>query len=92
MKLIQVNLAALTRVEWSALVEVPDTFSEDDLHEVVRRFYHEIDGGEFQDDPEYWERGECWADENLTVRDDDKPSFRVSPDLTITDLVAVPQA
>ena len=80
-KLVQVNLAALTRVEWSALVRVPRGV---DLQEVTDRFYDYLDGGEYTSDPEYWEKGNCWADDNITVRDPkDGPSFSMDEDYQI---------
>ena len=80
-KLVQVNLAALTRVEWSALVRVPRGV---DLQEVTDRFYDYLDGGEFNEDPEFWDRGNCWADEHITLREsNDKPSFSMDEDYQI---------
>jgi hypothetical protein len=81
-KLVQVNLAALTRVEWSALVRVPVEIV--DLQEVTDRFYDYLDGGEFTSDPDFWEKGSCWADDNITVRDPgDGPSFSMDADYQI---------
>jgi len=81
MKNVRVNLAAMLRVEWSAIVAVPD---DADLEEVVERFYDEIDGGEFYQDPEYWERGMCWADKE--VESDEEPHFRFTEEKEIVDL------
>lgn len=61
-KLVRVNLAAITHVEWSATVRVPDGC---DLDELVRQFYDEIDGGEYTDDPDFREKGDCWANEEV---------------------------
>jgi len=80
-KLVQVNLAALTRVEWSALVRVPGGV---DLQEVTDRFYDYLDGGEFTSDPDFWEKGSCWADDHITVRESNgKPSFSMDEDYQI---------
>ena len=80
-KLVQINLAALTRVEYSAVVEVPDDI---DLDCVVEQFYDHTDGGEFWPDHEYWERGTCSHDE-VTMRDPaDPPDFRIDENYDIT--------
>ena len=75
-KLVQVNLAALTRVEWSALVRVPRGA---DLQEVTDRFYDYLEGSEFTSDPHFWEKGDCWADDVIAVRDPaDGPGFSMN--------------
>jgi len=80
-KLVQVNLAALTRVEWSALVRVPRGV---DLQEVTDRFYDYIEFQLSPSDPDFWEKGSCWADDNITVRDPgDGPSFSMDADYQI---------
>lgn len=62
-KTIVVTLAALTRVEYTETLTVPSTFDEDDLLALVDQRWDDVDGGEFQDDPHYWERGNCHAEE-----------------------------
>jgi hypothetical protein len=54
-----VRLEALTCVTWSAVVEVPADFSEADLEDVVSGFAETVDSSEYEDDPTYWEEGEC---------------------------------
>ena len=61
LKLIEVKLSALTRVEYTEIVEVPANITEDELNELVNERYRNVDGGEFTKDPEYWERGTCYA-------------------------------
>ena len=79
-KLVQVNLAALTRVEWSALVRVPGGV---DLQEVTDRFYDYLDGGEFTSDPEYWEKGNCWTVITSQFEPLRMPSFSMDEDYQI---------
>lgn len=61
-KLIRINLGALTRVEWSAVVQVPADATNDELDQLVERFYEDIDGGDFTDDTDFWDKGECRHD------------------------------
>ena len=59
-KKVRVKLAAFTRVEWSSLpIDVPENATEAQLNELANRFYDGIDGGEYVDDPDYWERASC---------------------------------
>ncbi len=60
-KLVQVHLAALTRVEYMEVVEVPADITAEELDDLVRRRYDKVDGGLYSDDPHYWEKGECFA-------------------------------
>lgn len=60
-KLVEVRLSALTRVEYMEVVEVPVDITADQLNELVNRRYDKVDGGEYVNDPEYWERGSCYA-------------------------------
>ena len=62
---VTITLAALTRLEYMEEVEVPDDTSDEVLNDLVDKRYNEVDGGAFWDDPEYWERGECyWTKED----------------------------
>lgn len=60
-KLVEVRLSALTRVEYMEVVEVPANITQAELDDLVNARYHQVDGGEFTSDPEYWERGTCEA-------------------------------
>lgn len=60
-KIVEVRLAALTRVEYTERVEVPADITAEELQELVNSRYRTVDGGEYYDDPEYWERGTCYA-------------------------------
>lgn len=60
-KLVEVRLSALTRVEFMEVVEVPADVTQDELNALVNMRYSDIDGDQFTNDPEYWERGSCYA-------------------------------
>jgi len=57
-KQVHVNLASLTRVEFSGTVSVPVEFDEDKLESLVDKSYDEIDGGDYWEDPDYWEKSD----------------------------------
>lgn len=71
-KLVEVRLSALTRVEYTEIVEVPADITDYELEALVDGRYDNVDGGAFYDDPEYWERGTCRAVDCETP--DAKPS------------------
>lgn len=60
-KLVEVRLSALTRVEYTEVVEVPANITQDELNALVNDRYRQVDGGEYASDPEFWERGTCYA-------------------------------
>ena len=62
---VVVRLSALTRVEYSAEVEVPREVAEDrgKREDFVREMYERVDGCEFEQDVEYWESGVCSLEE-----------------------------
>lgn len=60
-KLVEVRLAALTRVEYMEVVEVPANITQDELNALVNERYQNVDGGDFTEDSGYWERGTCYA-------------------------------
>jgi len=74
-KLVGVNLAALTRVQWYGNVEVPKDMDPD---EVVEKMNDEIDGGEYVDDVDYWEKGHCYPEVELA--EDATPEFKIDED------------
>jgi len=59
---LRVHLAALTRMEYTTVVEVPDDTPAHKYADIVRDLYDKTDGTEFTEDNEYWERGHCWAE------------------------------
>jgi len=82
-RVVRVNLGALTRKEWSGLVRVPVEVV--DLWEVADRVYDYLDGSEFTTDLDYWEKGDCYTDDNVTDKDvDDGPIFQMDEDYQIT--------
>lgn len=88
-KRVVIDLAAMTRVEYSCVVEVPDHFTREDLDEVVQLMYDKVDGGEFTEDTEYWEKGLC---EHSSRDPDGMPTlwyvdenFEITPDVTEPD-------
>lgn len=57
-KLVEINLAALTRVEYCEVIEVPADMTEGELDDLVEQRYRDVDGGDFWDDPDFWEQGD----------------------------------
>lgn len=57
-KKVLVTLAALTRVEYSEVVEVPADMTEAELDRLVQQRYAVVDGGSYTPDPEYWQRSD----------------------------------
>ena len=60
-KMVRVNCSALTRVEASVLVEVPANFNADD-YRFLQEVYDSLDGEDFKEDTDYWERGDGYAE------------------------------
>ena len=60
-KMVQVTLGALIRMEYVETLRVPADITEGELAELGGLRYAQTDGGEFSQDPDYWERGECHA-------------------------------
>lgn len=60
-KLVEIRLSALTRVEYTEVVEVPADITKEELEALVDERYENVDGGRFVGDPEYWERATCVA-------------------------------
>lgn len=57
-KKVRITLAALTRVEYSEVLEVPANMSDRELQSLVEHRYDNVDGGKYSDDAEYWERSQ----------------------------------
>ena len=63
-KKIRINLSALTRVEYSEVVEVAASICDSELDALVEEKKSEIDGTDYNDDTEYWEENPgYWEDE-----------------------------
>jgi len=60
---VRILLGALTRVEYTKTVEVPESVANDPvaLQDLADAAYDETDGGEFYRDEHFWEKGECSA-------------------------------
>lgn len=87
-KLVRINLAVLTRVEYSEVVEVPSDMTEEELEALVDQRYREVDGGEYWDDSEYWERStSCgFAIENDSQAEVTKRLCREKNEFLVTDV------
>jgi len=73
-KKVFVHMGALMRVEWSGLVEVP---ADMENYEILNRIYDAVDGGEYCDDNEYWERGDGHIETSEAI-DKDEPKYRLT--------------
>lgn len=70
-KKVRIVLAALTRVEFTEVLEVPAGMTPGELEDLVEQRYQDVDGGEFYADNDYWEKASCrWERE----RDDAQAS------------------
>lgn len=45
-RLVEIRLSALTRVEYTEVMEVPANISDDELNDLVNCRYRDVDGGE----------------------------------------------
>ena len=69
---VRVHLSALTRVYWTAIVEVPEELSDKQVvYDVDRR----IGGGEYEEDEHYWQQEEGFVEE---AGDDEAPVYRLN--------------
>lgn len=75
-KKVRIKLAALTRVEYEEVLEVPADMTDEELDELVDQRYEEVDGGLYWDDEQYWERSSSC--EHVPADPDDEPSGKVS--------------
>lgn len=60
-RVVTVELVAMTRVQYSASVSVPVDATDDEINDLVNAMYTRTDGSDFVGDPDYWERGNCYA-------------------------------
>lgn len=49
-------MAALTRLEYSEVLEVPADMTDEELDYLVGQRYDAVNSGDYVDDVEYWER------------------------------------
>jgi len=61
-KCVRVRLAALTRVEYTEVIEVPADVTQDQLEQLVNKRYSDVDGGDYVEDDHYWEPGHCFTE------------------------------
>jgi len=61
---VEVRLSAMTRKELTVIVNVPQRVVGDhaELADLTHYLYDGMDGADFEEDPEYWEKGVCYAD------------------------------
>jgi hypothetical protein len=79
-KLVRVILAAMTRVEYTEIVAVPADITAGELDNLVLERYGTVDGGDYTDDPEYWERAPSCRAEALDPDDSEEPAFCATRD------------
>ncbi len=60
-KLVEIRLSAITRMEYTETVEVPIGITAAQLSDLAHRRYDTVGAGEFKEDADYWERGDCFA-------------------------------
>lgn len=73
-KLIRIELGGLTRMEYNAYFRVPANMTNEQLDALVDTVYEDTDATEFEDDTQFWERGECsWH----PLHEDNTPDFEV---------------
>lgn len=60
-KKVRIELSALTRVEYTEVLEVPADMTDEELDALVDQRYNEIDDSEYFDDPHFWERGDSYG-------------------------------
>ena len=79
-KKVRITLAALTRVEYTEVLEVPVDMTDDDLSDLVDKRYDEVDGGMYQSDPEYWERGSSCGYEDADISEEATVKVEIDED------------
>lgn len=60
-KKVQITLAALTRVEFTQILEVPWNITKAQLMDLVHQRHEDVDGNDYRDDPES-RRRRCFTD------------------------------
>lgn len=58
LKAVRITHTAYVRLDCSELILVPEDSTDEDLAELANKRYEVIDGGDFTQDPHYWERGD----------------------------------
>jgi len=62
---VRIHLSAITRLELTLEKEVPESVAGDAtaLQDMANEAWQDSDGSDFTEDPDYFERGHCWAEE-----------------------------
>jgi len=78
-KKIRINLAALTRVQYTEVIEVPSNTTEKEIQILVDQRYDAVDGGDYTGDTEFWEKGEScgFAYEDIDSKADLKATLDI---------------
>lgn len=79
-KMVRVVMGALTRVEWSGLVEVPDDGTTLDEGDLLDKVYSAVDGGDYYDDEHFWDKGEQHVEEPDATEDIGKADYVLCED------------
>lgn len=61
-KLVRITLTAFTRMEYAEVMEVPADITQAELDNIINERYDRVDGGDYSEDPDYWRRGQCFAE------------------------------
>lgn len=89
-KKVRLNYAALTRMEYSEIAEVPAHFDENDIEALMASRSDDLDGSGYIEDNEYWEETPGTFDAQGI--EDLPPSIKVEADLSYTKIGQVDQA
>lgn len=77
-KFVNIVLSALTRVEYTEVIEVPADISADELDRLVDQRYDQVDGGVYLPDPEFWQRAASCRHEEADVNDQYQATLRAT--------------
>ena len=61
-KRVRIRLVAYSRHEYTEELDLPIELEEDDLERIASDAYELSDGSMFNDDPDYWEKGDRTAE------------------------------
>ena len=67
-------VSALTRMEFSKDIEVPDNTTDEELNDMAEQLYEDTDSSSFTEDLDYWERGSSYFIKN----DQEKFDLRIT--------------
>jgi len=81
-KVVQIELAVITRLEWGAVVQIPEGLDENDRQALLEKFYGKIGSGRYTTDNDYWEEG-LRSIEDTDLVENQIPNFYVDEHLNI---------